>query len=795
MREYDNIFSKLSSRIPWFLMLENGIILNKNGSLQKTIEIRGYDLEIQVHEAMVAYNGKLNNIIKRLEDRMTFHIDTIRIKSKKYEKGEFPDNLGKKIEEVREKYFNAGKHFESKTYVTFTYTIPLDNVKKLEKLYIESKEKDFDIDYLEEFKKEFYSIFDMLKGVFLKVKELNEEETLTYLHSLVSINNQKIKLPDVPIYLSNYLCDCHLKGGLQLKLEEQTGVEEYITPISIIGFPHKSYPCFFDELNALDIEYRWNIRYRALGKQKALKRLQTLWGTFFKNRYSLWQMVKKELSGKDPVTFNESALESADEIKTQETLTESDYVSQGYYVNLIIVRDKDKKELDRKVRLVNEIIRKMGFTTIVETYNSLYSWLGSISGDLYNNERDYVIQNSLTASHLFPLSAIWAGDEYNSHFNAPSLLYCQSNKTTPFRLNLHDGQVGHTAVLGKTGGGKSVLLGTLAYHFRKYKNSKIYFFDKDRSSLILTLATGGKFYDIGEDDSKLSFQPLRNIDNEIEREWANNFILDILEAEKVEITPVIKKSVWSALDLLSSAPINARTFTNFTSIVDKKEIKNALEAFTSVGALGRYFDGSNDNLDISNWTVFEMAKIIDNKQVVPHLLSYLFHRIENSLDGSPTMVVLDECWMFLDNPKFAQKMKDWLKTFRKKNASVVFATQELSDVKKSSIYDTIREACVTKIYLSNRNALSQANKELYIEFGLNNKEIGIIANMTERKDYFLKQQKGSRTFDLSLSKLELAFIASTDIESQKMAITFYNEVDGNSDKFCKKWIEYKGIDE
>ena len=791
MREYENLYSHLSSRVPWFLMQEHAIILNKNGSLQKTIEVRGYDLEIQIQEAMISYNNKLNNVLKRLEDRMTFSIDTIRTKSKKYEKGDFPDVLGKNIEAIREHYFNAGKHFESKTYITFIYTVPLDTTKKLEKFYIDTKETEYQIEFLEDFKKEFNSILDLFKGVFLKVKELDEQETLTYLHSLVSINRQKVVLPDIPIYLSNYLCDCHLKGGLQLKLESDTGVEEYVTPISINGFPHKTYPCFFDELNSLDIEYRWNIRYRALGKQKAIKRLQTLWGTFFKNRYSLWQMAKQELTGKEPVTVNEVALESAGEIKIQENLTESDYVGQGYYTNLIIVRDRDKKELDRKVRAINEVIRKLGFTTITETYNSLYSYLGSIAGDLYNNERAFCIQNSLTASHLFPLSAIWAGDEYNKHFNAPSLIYCQSNKTTPFRLNLHVGEVGHTAVLGKTGGGKSVLLGTLAYHFRKYKNSKVYFFDKDRSSLVLTLATGGKFYDIGEDE--ISFQPLRNIENEIEREWANNFILDILEAEKVEITPNVKKSVWQALDLLSEAPINARTFSNFCSTVDKKEIKEALESFTAVGALGRYFDGTDDTLDISNWTVFEMAKIIDNKQVVPHLLSYLFHKIENSLTGEPTMVVLDECWMFLDNPKFAEKMKDWLKTFRKKNASVVFATQELSDVKKSSIYDTIREACVTKIYLCNRNALSQANKELYIEFGLNSKEIEIIANMTERKDYFLKQTNGSRCFDLSLSKLELSFIASTDIESQNMALSLYKQVEGNANKFCEKWIEYKKI--
>lgn len=791
MKEYGDLNKKLSGKVPWHLMRENCILMNKNGTLQKTLEIRGFDLEVQPKEIMKNYTHKLNNIMKRAEDGFTFNIDTIRKKSDKYVCGNFKEKLEKLIDKEREQYFNSGNHFENITYLTIIYTVPLDQLKKVEKLYIENNDKDYEREFVEEFLKEFNTMKDLLKGVFLDVRELTEEETLTYLHSLVSLNKQNICLPLTPIFLGNYLCDSVLKGGLQLKLETELGHEEYITPISIMGYPHLTRPCFFDDLNKLGIEYRWNIRYRALGKQKALAKLSTLWGVFYKNRYSLWQMVLQELTKKKPVTENETALKNADEIKSQETLTESDFLGQGYYTNLIILRDKDKKELDKKVRMVNELIQKMGFTTIVETYNALHAYLGSLAGDLYHNERDYCIQNSLTASHLFPLSAVWAGEKYNKHLNAPSLLYTQTNGSTPFRLNLHDGEVAHTAILGKTGGGKSVLLGTLALHFRKYNNFNVYIFDKDRSSLVLTTALGGNFYDIGEDD--IGFQPLRNIDDEKEREWANQFILEILEAEKVNISSMLKKKIWKTLELLAGYPINDRTITSFSSLCDDSDVKIALEAYTIDGALGRYFDSNNDSLEVANWTVFEMAKIIDNTQVVPHLLSYLFHKIENRLNGNPTMIVLDECWMFLTNPKFASKMKDWLKTFRKKNAFIVFATQELTDIKKSSIYDTIREACVTKIFLPNKNANSEANRELYKELGLNEKEIFLLTDMTERKDYLLKQNKGTRVFDLALGEIELAFVTATDLNSQKIALKIYEEGNKDTEKFCNEWLSYKGV--
>src|SRR3546814_6123138 len=87
------------------------------------------------------------------------------------------------------------------------------------------------------------------------------------------------------------------------------------------------------------------------------------------------------------------------------------------------------------------------------------------------------------------------------------------------------------------------------------------------------------------------------------------------------------------------------------------------------------------------------------------VLSYLFHRIEGRLDGSPTLIIIDEGWLVLDSPLFAAQLREWLKTLRKKNASVVFATQSLADIETSAIAPAIIESCPTRIFLPNDRAL------------------------------------------------------------------------------------------
>ena len=143
-------------------------------------------------------------------------------------------------------------------------------------------------------------------------------------------------------------------------------------------------------------------------------------------------------------------------------------------------------------------------------------------------------------------------------------------------------------------------------------------------------------------------------------------------------------------------------------------------------------------------------RLMATPAIVGSTLMYIFHRIEQSLTGAPTLIILDECWVFFDNEQFAQKIREWLKVLRKANASVVFATQSLTDIVESPIFSTVLESCPSQIFLPNDKALEESLKEKYFMFGLNQRQVEIIAGAVKKKQYYYVSPLGCRLYDLAL---------------------------------------------
>ena len=799
IKEYQDDKNKLSTYVPWIAMIDEGIILNKNGTFQKTLRFRGYDLDSATIFELQNSNGRLNNVLTRLEGGWTLHIEARRVHSKEYESIDIKNFTLKLIDEERRNKFQSGTYFESEYYLTLTYLTPMDTEKKLKNFFIEEEKTAENIDKsLENFKKEYKEIKELFKDLFLEVEELNKEETYEYLHSCISIKNHKVVVPEVPMYISNYLCDSDMVGGLKPKLGNK-----HMRCISLQGFPNFTVPCMFDELNRLGFEYRWVTRFMFLSKQEALSKLEKKWKATFSGRISMLKRVKMELTGeKEPTKIDEDALEKADEINTQLNLTRADILSQGFYSCAIIIYGNTIEDVDDKALKIENTINKLGFITINETVNCVETFLGAIS-------------------------SVWAGDKWNKELNMPPLVYTQTNGSTAFRFNLHVGDIAHTCIIGPTGAGKSTALGLINAQYKKYPNSQVFIFDKGGSARILTYAIGETFFDLGVDN--LTFQPLRGIgilknnldedekkirslkekngevfseldkqkilNKEKERayrelEWANEWVLEIFAQENIELNQVQKTKIWQALELLATSEEKFRTISNLRTSLNDRELKDTLEKYTIKGALGRFFDSDEENFSFSDWQVFEMEKIMNVKSAVTPLLSYLFHKVEEKLTGAPSIIVLDECWLFFDNEQFANKIREWLKVLRKKNTGVIFATQELGDIMNSKLFTTILDACLTKIFLPNANALADNYSVIYKKFGLNSKEIQIISEATPKKDYYYKSPKGSRLFELVLGQNTLKLVGANDPEVQKEAKELY-ELVGGGEKFTRNYLSLK----
>jgi type IV secretion system protein VirB4 len=396
---------------------------------------------------------------------------------------------------------------------------------------------------------------------------------------------------------------------------------------------------------------------------------------------------------------------------------------------------------------------------------------------------------------MMPFSAVWAGQDRDAHFDAPPLFLAKTEGSTPFRFSLHVGDVGHTLVVGPTGAGKSVLLALMALQFRRYDRAQIFAFDFGGSIRAAALAMGGDWHDLGgslTDDvaEPVALQPLARIDQGDERAWAAEWVAAILAREKIEVTPEVKEHLWSALTNLASAPENERTLTGLSVLLQSQPLKQALKPYCVGGPWGRLLDAEAERIGEADVQAIETEGLIGTGAAAA-VLAYLFHRIEDRLDGRPTLLIVDEGWLALDDDGFAGQLREWLKTLRKKNASVIFATQSLADIDGSRIAPAIIESCPTRLFLPNERALEPQIFAVYERFGLNARQIEILSRATPKRDYYCQSRRGNRLFELGLGEVALAFTAASAKSDQALIGRLLAE--HGRDGFARAWLEARGV--
>jgi type IV secretion system protein VirB4 len=370
-------------------------------------------------------------------------------------------------------------------------------------------------------------------------------------------------------------------------------------------------------------------------------------------------------------------------------------------------------------------------------------------------------------------------------------MYAATDGSTPFRLNLHVDDLGHTLVFGPTGAGKSTLLAMIAAQFRRYKNSSIFAFDKGMSMFPLVSAAGGTHYEIAGDDSSLAFCPLRGVDDDSEQAWAEDWITTLCTMQKVEIRPEHRTSIHNAVTQIRNSPASHRTLSNLYHYLQHQELKEAINHYTVQGAMGKLLDAQTDSMAIETFTVFEIDDLMNlgEENLIPVLL-YIFHCIEKSFKGQPSLLILDEAWVMLGHPVFRQKIREWLKILRKANCAVVLATQSLSDAKNSGILDVLNESCPTKIFLPNLTANQDIQLDLYRGLGLNSAQINIITNAAPKREYYVTSSEGRRLINLALSPLALAFVGAS---SKVHIATIKNLIQENGQTWPRAWLVERGV--
>ncbi len=801
LAEYRNKSDRLADHLPWAALVAPGVVLNKDGSFHRTFRFRGPDLESATEAELVAACARVNNVLRRLGSGWALFFEADRFAAAGYPQSQFPDSASWLVDEERRAQFKDGilagadeinaarrEHYENAYYLTLLYMAPPDQVARAERALIDTGADDQKRDWRHElgaYVAETNRTLDLLGQVMAEIAPLDDRETLTYLHRTISTKRHAVEPPAEPVYLDAILADQPLHGGLEPMLGEA-----HLRTLTILGFPNTTRPGLLDALNHLDFPYRWTTRFIAMDKTEATKVLTKLRRQWFNKRKSITQLLR-EVMHNEPVQLLDSDADNK-VVDSDEALQAlgGDHVAFGYLTTTVCLADESRMRVEEKVRAVERVINGLGFTTIRESLNAVEAWLGSLPGHVYANVRQPLV-HTLNLAHLMPLSSLWAGPRRNEHLDGPPLFYAETSGSTPFRFSTHVGDVGHTLIVGPTGAGKSVLLALMALQFRRYAGAQVYIFDKGNSARAAVLAMGGAHHELGSDGA-LAFQPLIGIDDPTERSWAAEWIGTLLDHEKIALTPEVKETLWSALTSLASAPAEERTLTGLSVLLQSNALKSALLTYTLEGPFGRLLDAAEDNLALADVQCFETENLLHQASVVLPVLTYLFHRLEARFVGRPTLLILDQAWVYLDHPLFAARIREWLKVLRKKNVSVVFATQSLADIANSSIAPAIIESCPQRIFLANERAIEPQSRIAYEQFGLNDRQIELVSRAVPKRQYYLQSRRGNRLFELGLGPIALAFCAASSPADQ--ALIDRIRAASAPDGFAANFLEARGLD-
>jgi type IV secretion/conjugal transfer VirB4 family ATPase len=801
LKEFRNKAYGLPDLLPWAALVDNGIVLNKDGSLLAGYYYSGPDLDSATNAELAAMANRINAALS-LGDGWVVNCDAIRIPAPGYaDQAEFPDRTTRLIDDIRRARFEAeSAGYTSRFVLTVSYCPIPDAATKAGSFLVEGGEKgDPGSENLKRFKERINEIQGRLSG-FLKIRrmvdmvdertgEIVNSELLQYLEYCVSFRNHPFRLAMVPMYLDAVLGRHDLVTGFNPRIDNL-----HVACLAIEGFPAMTSPGILDFLSRLPVSYRWSNRFIYLDPiqaEKVINRYRSRWAQKRKSALN----VIRENAGGQATHINIHADQQTNDTVVAMAEATSGAVRFGYYTSVILLAHESEKTLMDTAREVQKVIENHGFTVRIEDVNAVEALMGSMPGNTCANVRRPLI-HTLNLAHLLPFTSVWPGPDENScPFYPPHssvLLHANTDGSTPFRVSLHSGDIGHSAILGPTGAGKSTLLSLIVAQQFRYPRAQVFAFDKGYSMLPLVTAAGGQHYDIAGDAHDLAFCPLGMIDRPSEQSWGAEWVEGLVTLQGVAVTPRMRDEIYRAIVQLGSSTteMRQRTLGALVTIIQDDNLRNALNYYTLKGPAGHLLDAESDGLGEDIFQVFEMEHLMNlGEKILLPTLTYLFHRIEQRFKGQPTLLVLDEAWVMLGHDVFKAKIREWLKVLRKANVAVVFATQSLSDLIKSGISDVIFESCPTKILLPNPEAMTDQSRPLYESIGLNQRQIEILATATPKRQYYMIHPDGRRLFELGLSGPELAFVGA----SGKEDIARIRELNGIYGwKWPAQWLRERG---
>jgi type IV secretion system protein VirB4 len=425
----------------------------------------------------------------------------------------------------------------------------------------------------------------------------------------------------------------------------------------------------------------------------------------------------------------------------------------GDFSLTIVLYGRSKAELDPLVGEFARVFTHADGNLFAETYNQLNAYFATVPGNYAMNFRKLYLLNSNYADLSF-LFTILPGEKTNAHLGTEYLAVLETDNATPYYLNLHNGEVAHTLILGMTGSGKSYLANFILQNAQKYA-PLTFIFDIGGGFQSLTTIFGGSYLKVGQETRDFAINPFSLDATKDNLQFLFSFFRVLIEGDDQRYRLDFKeeRKLWDAIERMYVLEPEQRTVSNFAQIIG--ELKERLHRWTRGGQYGVLFDNVQDTLSFSHFQTFNFGGWGDAPDALEPLLFYVLHRASNEIAdprqlATFKMFLLDEAWLFIKNETIRNYIVSAQKTWRKHNAAMILATQSIKELQESGMLPIVAESCPTKIFLAN----PEMDRDVYREaFHLNDTELDLIAGLVPPGQMLIRKAQSSKKVQLNVDSV------------------------------------------
>ncbi len=576
-------------------------------------------------------------------------------------------------------------------------------------------------------------------------------ETLEYLSSLYNAEEQSVQLPVSDV--GQYLPYRRVSFGAQTVELSQVGDldRSFAALVSIKEYPGHTTPGVLDELLRLPYEMVVSQSFGFVDRRTASGRVS---------------LTLRRMRAAD-----DQALSLRDELAGASDDLAAGRASFGEHHLTVTVRGRDPREVDDGVAEVTASFSDCGMIAVREEMALELAFWAQFPGNFAYIPRRGMIASRNFAS-LASLHNFAHGKAHDNHWG-PAVTVLETTAAGPYHFNFHHGDLGNFTIIGPSGAGKTVVLNFLLAQARKF-DPRIIFFDKDRGAELFLRAIGGR-YDVLRPGVSSGLNPLLLEDNAENRQFLLSWLSRLLSEPGRTLPGQDLSRLKVAIDANMAAPLSYRRLQHFSQLLHGDErphvgdLCSRLAPWWGSGERAWLFDNAEDRTDLTEQVVgFDMTRILDDPILRTPAMMYLFHRVEQRLDGTPAIIVVDEGWKALDDDVFTSRIRDWEKTIRKRNGIVGFATQSASDALSSRIAAAIIEQAATQIFMAN----PKAQAEDYMHgFGLTQHEFELVRSLPDDAHAFVIKHGHESVvarLDLSANKDLLTILSGRERSVRKL---------------------------